>query len=263
MCLAIMVGRLVEVWNYREMLWSLILSELRTRYKGSFLGFLWTFVNPLLMLLVYTFIFSEIMRVKIPHYSLFIFIGLLAWNLFATSVQSSSNVIVRQGPLVKKLYFPREVLPLSVVGGGVINYLFSLVILIPFLLLNGYYPTLNWLYLPLILLLETIFSLGLSLSLSSLTVYLRDIEHMLGTFLMLWFYLTPVVYSLSILPPFVGQLLKLNPMTDVVLGFQSIFYYNQSPHWKMLLYGFLVSVVLLIFGWWLFLRLNRRFAEEV
>lgn len=258
-----MAARLLELWKYREMLWSLILSELRTRYKGSVLGFLWTFVNPLLMLLVFTFIFTELMKSTIPHYSLFMFIGLLAWNLFAASVQSSSSVIVRQGSIVKKLYFPREILPLSVVGGSVINYLLSLVILVPFLLFSGYYPTLNWFYLPLILLLETILSIGLALLLSALTVYFRDIEHMLGTILMLWFYLTPVVYSSSILSPRVAQLLKLNPMTDVVLAFHSTLYYNQSPHWKLFVYGFVVSIAILVFGWWLFLRLNRRFAEEV
>lgn len=258
-----MFVRMNEVWKYREMLWSMILSELRTRYRGSFLGFLWTFINPLLTLLVYTFIFSKIMKVTMPHYALFMFIGLLAWNLFATSVQSSSSVIVRQGSLVKKIYFPREILPLSVVGGSVINYLFSLVILVPFMLISGYRPTIDWLFVPLILLLETIFTVGLSLLLSSLTVYLRDIEHMLGIFLMLWFYLTPVVYSISMLSPRVSQLFKLNPMSDVVLSFQSALYYHESPHWKLFVYGFVISVVVLLFGWWLFVRLNRRFAEEV
>ncbi|WP_231877887.1 ABC transporter permease [Ferroacidibacillus organovorans] len=258
-----MYARLVELWKYREMLWSMILSELRTRYRGSFLGFLWTFINPLLTLMVYTFIFSRIMKVTMPHYALFMFIGLLAWNLFATGIQSSASVIVRQGSLVKKIYFPREILPLSVVGGSVINYLLSLVILVPFLFINGYYPTVNWLYVPLILLMEMIFTVGLALLLSSLTVYLRDIEHMLGIFLMLWFYLTPVIYSLKILSPGIAQMFKLNPMSDVVLSFQSTLYYNESPHWKLFLYGYGISVVVLIFGWWLFTRLNRRFAEEV
>ncbi len=258
-----MFGRIGELWKYREMLWSMILSELRTRYRGSFLGFLWTFINPLLTLLVYTFIFSKIMKVTMPHYSLFMFIGLLAWNLFATGVQSSSSVIVRQGSLVKKIYFPREILPLSVVGGSVINYLLSLVILVPFLLISGYRPTVDWLFVPLILLLETIFTVGLSLLLSSLTVYLRDIEHMLGIFLMLWFYLTPVVYSITILSPRIAQLFKLNPMSDVVLSFQSVLYYHESPHWKLFVYGFVISTAVLISGWWLFVRLNRRFAEEV
>lgn len=258
-----MYSRVVEVWKYREMLWSMILSELRTRYRGSFLGFLWTFINPLLTLLVYTFIFSKIMKVTMTHYSLFMFIGLLAWNLFATGVQSSSNVIVRQGSLVKKIYFPREILPFSVVGGSVINYLFSLVILVPFMLISGYHPTVYWFFIPLILLLETTFTVGLALLLSSLTVYLRDIEHMLGIFLMLWFYLTPVVYSIKMLPPGLSQMFKLNPISDVVLSFQSTLYYNEIPHWKLFVYGFGISIAVLFFGWSLFIRLNRRFAEEV
>ncbi len=258
-----MVSRIAEVWQYRAMLWSLVLSELRTRYRGSFLGFLWTFINPLLMLLVYTFVFSKIMKVVMPHYPTFMFIGLLAWNLFASGVQSSSSVIVRQGSLVKKIYFPREILPLSVVGGSVINYAFSLVILIPFLLVSGFYPTFYWFYIPIILLMETILTVGLALLFASLTVYLRDLEHMLNIFMMLWFYFTPVVYSLSMLPGRMSVIFKFNPVADAVLAFQSVLYYNQSPHWKLFVYGCFVSIVLLLLGWSIFNRLSRRFAEEV
>jgi ABC-2 type transport system permease protein len=203
------------------------------------------------------------MKVTMPHYALYMFIGLLAWNLFATGVQSSSSVIVRQASLVKKIYFPREILPLSVVGGSVINYILSLVILIPFLLLSGYMPTLFWLYIPVILLMEALFTSGMSLLLSSVTVYLRDIEHMLGIALMLWFYLTPVVYSTTMLSPRLAELFKLNPVADVVLSFQSALYYKEDPHWKLFLFGFVISTFVLLLGWFVFVRLNRRFAEEV
>ncbi len=258
-----MVGRITEVWQYKVMLRSLVLSELRTRYKGSFLGFLWTFINPLLMLVVYTMIFKFVMRVTVPHYAVFMFIGLLSWNMFATTVAASSSVVVRQSSLVKKIYFPREVLPLSVVGGSLINYLLSLLILLPVLIMNGYTPTSLWLFFPLILLVEVLFSCGLALAFSALTVFLRDLEHMLGIFLMAWFYVTPVVYSLAMIPPKMMEVFKLNPMTDVVLALQQIFYYGSPPNWKMLVYGAGVSVVMLLFGWGIFVKLNRRFAEEV
>lgn len=258
-----MYDRITEVWRYRAMLWSLILSELRTRYKGSFFGFLWTFINPVLTLVVYSLIFSLILRVTVPHYAAYMFIGLLAWNAFSTGVLSSSSVVVRQGSLVKKIYFPREILPLSVVGGAVINYAFSLIILLPFLMISGFRPTVLWLFLPVIIVALTLFTTGLAMICSAINVYVRDLEHMLGIFFMLWFYLTPVVYSIDLIPKKYIFGFKLNPVGDIVLSLQAIFYYNTAPHWKLLLYCFVVSVLVLVLGWKLFTSLSKRFAEEV
>ena len=255
--------RLQEIFSYRSMLWGMILSELRTRYRGSTLGFLWTFVNPLLSLLVYTLVFSVIMRIKLAHYAVFLFVGLLGWNMFSTAALSSTSVIVRQASLVKKIYFPREILPLSVVGGSVINYLFSLVILIPFLVFSGYTPNIYWLYLPLIVLLEAVVTAGFSLLFAALNVYFRDLEHMLGIFMMLWMYLTPVVYTLSMLPPAFQQFFKLNPIADAIISYQDIFYYGQPVRWKLFVYGWVLSILVFALGWQVFNRLSRRFAEEV
>ncbi len=258
-----MIYRIKEVYLYRSMLWSLILSELRTRYRGSVLGFLWTFVNPLLMLIVYTLVFSLVMRIKLPHYSAFLFIGLLGWNMFAAAAQSSSSVVLRQASMVKKIYFPREILPLSVVGGSMFNYIFSLVILLPYLAVTGYFPSVIWLYLPLILLVETIMTAGFSLIFSAVNVYFRDLEHMLGIFIMAWFYVTPVVYPITMIPHKYAQLFKLNPVTDIIVSFQDVLYYHQPMQWKMFFYGTIFSIVLLVVGWQLFAKLSKRFAEEV
>lgn len=258
-----MFSRPKEIIEYRSMLWGLILSELRTRYRGSVLGFLWTFLNPLLTLLVYTLVFSTVMRISMDHYAVFLFIGLLAWNLFSSATMSATSVIIRQSSMVKKIYFPREILPLSVVGGAVMNYIFSLVILIPFLMISGYEPNVNWIYFPLVLLLETVLTIGFALLFASLNVYMRDLEHVLGIFMMLWMYLTPVVYSLSMVPHHLGQIFKLNPVADVLVSFQDIFYFDQPLHWKLFLYGWIVSLIILLIGWIVFHRLSRRFAEEV
>lgn len=258
-----MGSRSIEIFEYRSMLWGLILSELRTRYRGSVLGFLWTFINPLLTLVVYSLVFSFVMRIKLPHYSAFLFIGLLGWNLFSSAILSSTSVIVRQAPLVKKIYFPREILPLSVVGGAVMNYIFSLVILIPYLLISGYMPNIHWVYFPLILILEIILTSGFSLLFSALNVYMRDLEHVLGIFIMLWMYLTPVVYPLSMVPHAYAQAFKLNPVTDVIYSYQDIFYYDKPVHWKLFVYGYVISMVIFSIGWTVFRRLSRRFAEEV
>lgn len=245
------------------MLWSMVLSELRTRYKGSVLGFLWTFVNPLLTLLVYSVIFTTIMRVRLSHYPVFLFIGILSWNMFSTAAQASAGVVIRQASLVKKIYFPREILPISVVGGSLINFLLSLIVLVPFLLISGIAPSWNWAYLPLIVLVEALITAGFSLLFSSINVYFRDLEHMLNIFLMLWFYLTPVVYSLSMIPHKMGQLFKLNPIADVVLSYQDVFYYGTSIHWKLFAYTSLFAVSIFALGVWVFYRLSMRFAEEV
>ncbi|MFX4303566.1 ABC transporter permease [Alicyclobacillus tolerans] len=258
-----MFSRIREVYDYRTMFWGLVTSDLRTRYKGSVLGFLWTFLNPLLMLLVYSAVFSLIMRSNIPHYAAFLFIGLLAWNLFSTSLSSASGVIVRQASLVKKIYFPREILPLAIVASSVINYIFSLAILIPFLILSGIYPSWSWFMLPLVLMFEAIATAGFALLFSSINVYLRDVEHVLNIFLMAWFYVTPVVYSLSMIPHKYAEFFKLNPITDFVVSFQGILYYHQPLRWKLFAYAVLFSLIILGIGWMVFNKLNRRFAEEV
>ncbi|WP_258112224.1 ABC transporter permease [Alicyclobacillus sp. SP_1] len=258
-----MFSRIKEVYEYRTMFWGMVTSDLRTRYKGSVLGFLWTFLNPLLMLVVYSVVFSTIMRVTIPHYPAFMFIGLLAWNLFGMSVQSAVGVVNRQGSMVKKIYFPREILPLAIVVSSAINYIFSLAILIPFLIISGLYPSWTWLFVPLILVVECIATAGFALFFSAVNVFLRDVEHVLGIFLMAWFYVTPVVYSLKMIPHKYAEFFKINPVTDFVVSFQDALYYHDPLRWKMFLYGVVVSLVVLYLGWKVFDRLSRRFAEEV
>lgn len=258
-----MFGIISEINQYRSMLWSLTKSDLRTRYKGSALGFLWTFVNPLLMLLVYVLIFSFVMKINLPHYSVFMFIGLLAWNMFAMGIQTATGSVIAKANLVNKIYFPREILPLSVVLGALVNYLLSMVIMFVFLIISGFAPTWVWLYFPLIVLLETILTLGFALLFASLNVFFRDLEHMLGVLLMLWFYLTPIIYPITMIPKHFSYLLKLNPVTSIVLSYQDIFYYGTAPHWKLGLYGVIFSLLLLALGSVVFHTLSRRFAEEV
>jgi ABC-2 type transport system permease protein len=258
-----MIRRIREIYRYRAMLWGLVMYDLRTRYKGSILGFLWTFLNPLLLLVIYTVVFSTVMRVSIPHYPVVLFISLLAWNLFAIAVQSSAGIVLRQAGFVKKIYFPREILPLAVVGGNVVNYVFSLAILIPVMFIFGYFPTVYWFYLPLVLAMEIVMTAGFSLLFAALTVYFRDLEHIIGVFMMAWFYITPVVYTLTMIPAKYGTFFKLNPVTSVVVSYQQILYFEQPLRWKLFVYGVLFSFGILAVGWTVFNRLSRRFAEEV
>lgn len=257
------LGALRELIQYRYLWFELTLSELRTRYKGSVLGFLWAFANPLLTLIVYSIVFSNVMRIRIPHYSAFLLIGILSWNMFASAVQASAGVVVRQAGLVKKIYFPRQVLPLAVVGGSVMNYLFSCVILLPFLVAEGYYPTISWLWLIPLTLCEAVMAAGFALLVSAANVYLRDVEHVLSIVLMLWFYITPIVYTPSMIPGRLSEFFKLNPLSGCILGFQSVLYYHSPLHWKLELYSMSFAVVVFVIGWFVFSWLSKRFAEEI
>ncbi|MCY0871030.1 MAG: ABC transporter permease, partial [Firmicutes bacterium] len=184
-------------------------------------------------------------------------------NMFTSAVQGSCGVVVGKSSLVKKIYFPREILPFAMVGSAAINYALSLIILIPFLIFTGYFPNVYWLYVPILLAVETVVCAGFALFFAAINVYMRDTEHMLNIFMMLWFYVTPVVYSLLSVPKKLVLLFKIDPIAAVILGFQQVFYYDQAPHWKLLLYSIGSSLFILAAGWGVFVRLNRRFAEEV
>jgi ABC-2 type transport system permease protein len=258
-----MFKNIYELWDYRTFFLTLVMSELRTRYKGSILGFLWTFINPLLILFVYYVVFTMVMKVRLSNYAMFLFIGILSWNMMSSGILSSISIITRQSGLIKKIYFPRVILPLSVVSASMINYLFSLIVLIPLLLVAKLYPNINWIYLPVVFLIQMLIASGISLLLSSINVFIRDVEHVMGIIFMLLFYLTPIVYTLNMVPLNYHLLIKLNPFSDVVLADQSIFYYGQPPHWKMLIYSFIISILVFSLGYTLFLKLNRKFAEEI
>lgn len=254
---------LLELSNYRQMIKSLVLSDLRTRYKGSVLGFLWTFLNPLLMLIVYTIVFSTIMRFDMPNYTIYMFVGLLPWINFSSSVLSSSSVIIRNSNLIKKIYFPHEVLPLSTVLGGIVNYLFGLIIMLIAIFISGMSLSVYALYFPLILFLQFILTYGLTLLFSSLNVYFRDLEHILGAVVMAWFYFTPIIYSSSMIPEKYQYIFNINPMKPIIESLQDIFYYQRGPQLDNLLLSFTYNTVLLVVSWFIFRKLSRRFAEEV
>ena len=170
-----------ELYQYREMIANLVKKDLRGRYKGSVFGFLWTFINPLLQLCVYTMVFSVILRAGIDKYYLFLFVALIPWIFFSTSVNAGSNIIIQEMNLVTKIYFPREVLPVALVTSNFVNMLYSFLIVLAavvFLGNNVYFAA--WIFLPLIMIVEFIFTLGCTLLFSAITVYFRDMQHMLG-----------------------------------------------------------------------------------
>jgi ABC-2 type transport system permease protein len=194
---------------------------------------------------------------------MFLFVALLPWIFFSSSLQSSTSSIVGGANLVKKIYFPRIILPLSVVCTNLMNYLYSLIIVFPALLLTGVTLTLNILWLPVILLITFLFTLGLSLILSALYVRFRDLEHIVGILVMVWFYLTPIVFGIEIFPADIAEIISYNPMVPIINGFRDILLYGQSPDWASLSYAFLIGFIVLIIGIFIFRKFERTFAEEL
>ena len=255
---------LKELYSYREMIFSLVRKELRGRYKGSVLGFLWTFINPLLQLLVYTLVFSVIMRMGIDRYYLFLFVALIPWIFFSASLTGGSGSILASKDMVKKIYFPREIMPISYVTSAFVNMLLSFVVIFAVVLVSGMgVNPVALLYLPVIMLVEYVLALGIALLASALTVYFRDLEYILGIIAMAWQFLTPVMYSSDLVPENLLPIWKLNPMTPVIEAYRQILYYKEVPHLDTLLNAGILGVFTLVVGYVVFRKLQKGFAEEL
>ncbi len=253
-----------SLFSYRELLKTNIQKEIRGKYKGSFLGVLWSFLNPLLMVLVYALVFSQIIRISDEKsYVIFLIVAIIPWNFFTTCVTTGCNCVWLNGGIIKKVYFPREILPVSVISAGLINFLISCVIILLFLLFGGIGFSVQLLWLPLIAILQSIFTLGLLFALSAINVYIRDLEYVVNFFVTLLFYGTPIIYKASMFPENVRWLLYLNPMTHFIESYRNLFYYQTSPNLSSILYLTCLSLIVLIIGYNIFRKLERGFAEEV
>jgi len=247
------------------MIASFVKRDLKGRYKASVLGFLWTFINPLLQLLVYTMVFSVIMRAGIKDYYLFLFVALIPWIFFASSVSGGAGCVVGQSAMVTKIYFPREVLPISYVLSNFVNMLLSFLVVFAVLIVAG--KPINFLallYLPLIMLIEFMLALGLAMISSAVSVYFRDLEYILSIVVMAWQFLTPIMYSQEMIQDeTILKIFMLNPMTSVIIAYRDILYYGKVPDVSTLLLAAGMGVGFLILGFLVFGRLKRRFAEEL
>lgn len=253
-----------ELYAYREMIFSLVRRDLKGRYKGSALGFLWTFINPLLQLGVYTIVFSVIISNDIKDYYLFLFVALIPWIFFSTSLSGGSSCIWSQKEMVKKIYFPREVLPIAFVTSQFVNMLLSFLVIFAVLIVSGKgINPIALLYLPLIMIVEYILSLSVAMISSAVTVYLRDVEYILGILTMAWQFLTPIMYSVDMVPDELLPVFNLNPMTPIIVAYRDILYYKKVPELGTLVQAWSLGVILLIAGLVIFSKLKRHFAEEL
>lgn len=253
-----------ELYSYRTMIASLVKRDLRGRYKGSVLGFLWTFLNPLFQLIVYTVVFSFILPSGIEKYYLYLFVALVPWLFFSTALTGGSSCIIVQKDLIKKIYFPRLVLPVSFVISQFINMLLTFIVIFIVIMISGI--GINFIaltYLPVIMLVEFILALGIVTLVSAITVYLKDLEYILGIISMAWMYMTPILYDITLIPEKFRSLYMLNPMTPIIVAYRDILYYKKIPEIETLGLGIILGIVVLVIGIFAFKKLNKRFAEEL
>ena len=259
-----MISRIKEIYAYREMIVSLVKRDLKGRYKGSVLGFLWTFINPLLQLIVYTMVFSVIMRSGIEDYYMFLFVALIPWLFFSTSFTGGANCVLNEQNMIQKIYFPREVLPIAFVTSQFINMLLSFVVVFAVMIVMGYSINgIALLCLPLIMIVEYILSLGFAMLMSAVTVYFRDLGYLASVVGMAWQFLTPVMYDVSMVPDNFLWVFHINPMTSVIVAYRDILYYAKVPELSTLVSAVCVGIAVLVIGWIAFDRLQRRFVEEL
>lgn len=263
-----MLHNLARLLRYRGLIQSLVARELKARYRGSVLGFFWSFINPLLLLLVYSFVFKNIMPSEwkgiSDHYELFLFCGLLPWTWFSSSLLESSGVLISGGNLIKKVLFPAEILPIVTVLANMVHFFFGLTILALFLIWFQRLPDLDGLiWFPVAILVQLILTLGCALILSALTVHFRDVRDILGNLMTFWFFATPIIYPWSQVPDLM-PVLNYNPFTHLAITYQEILYFEGPvghSYWLLVLGA--ISIVWFFFGYFIFDRLRDTFAEEV
>lgn len=259
-----MINKAKEIWAYRDMISSLVRRELRGKYKGSILGFLWTFINPLCQIIVYTIVFSMIFRSGMEKFYVYIIAGMIPWMFFDSSMRIGSGCIRYQGDMIKKIYFPREALPIASVTANFVNMLFCFIIVFLVLIVSGFGMSFKaLLFLPLTMLIEYIMVLGFTLIISSCTVYFKDLEHIITVLLMVWIYLTPILYSIETVPAELLWIFKINPMTFVIESYHSILYWKTIPTWNILAYSSIFAIVIFLIGEAIFIKLDDNFAEEL
>lgn len=266
----IATAALAESFRYRGLLRNLLARDLAVRYKNSVLGFLWTLLNPLLQVLVFTVVFQVLLPTPIPHFPVFILIGILAWNFCLSSVMASIHSVVGNADLVRKVYFPREMLPLSGVLASLVHFVLALSLIFAFVPLSGLPITPLAAWVPITLVFQTAFVAGLGLLLSAVSVFFRDTEAIMDVAMLAWFFLTPVFYPLDVLfdktigPVNLGWLMHvLNPMASFISTYRLVLIDLSPPDPAFLGRTFLTSAVVLIVGYTIFKWLEPRFGEEL
>lgn len=274
-----MRASLRQIWDFRDLVLNLVIRDLKVRYKYSVLGILWSLLNPLLMMLIFALVFTLFLKQNIVHFPVFFLTGQLPWNFLQSSVMGATGTIVGNGGLIKKVYFPREVLPLAFVLSNLVHFGLALLVLGGFIIVTGIGFTQYLIWLPLIIFLNFLFVLGFGFFTSAVNVFYRDTMMIMDVALQAWFFLTPIFYSLDIIPELVTwggyeiQLQRLvrwlNPMASIIDLYRSVLYGDTSnaipgpPDLGFLIRTAVTALVVFFVGWWVFRRFSPKFGEEV
>lgn len=257
------------IWNYRGFILGSVGREFQSKYSNAVLGAAWTLLTPVAMILVYTVIFAEIMRAKLPGndsiyaYSIYLCAGMLTWNLFAEILARAQTMFIEQANLIKKISFPRICLPLIVVLNALLNFGIIFGLFTVFLVISGNFPGLVWFALFPVLLVQILLAVGLGMIIGVLNVFFRDVGQFFTIFVQFWFWFTPIVYSPSILPDSVRDLLVYNPMAPIIGAYQTILVGGQQPAWEGLLPTLILSLLLCVFGMRLFRKRSGEMVDEL
>lgn len=260
---------LAAVWAYRAFILGSVKREFQTKYRNSLLGAAWMVINPLAMIIVYTVIFSQVMRAKLPGvdgsfaYSIYLCAGLLTWGLFAEIVSRAQNTFIEHANMLKKLSFPRLCLPVIVVANALLNFCIVFGLFSIFLLLSGNFPGLVYLALVPVGLILIAFAIGLGVSLGVLNVFFRDIGQLFGIVIQFWFWLTPIIYPVTILPESVRALMGYNPMASLIGAFQDVLVRGYWPAWQGLLPVMILAVAMCVLGMHLFRKHAGEMVDEL
>jgi lipopolysaccharide transport system permease protein len=250
-------------WSCRGVVQILIARDLKARYRGTVLGFLWSFLNPLIFMSVYLLVFSVFLRIQMENYAAFLLCGLLPWTWFASAVTESSRSIIDNRALVMRSAAPSEIFPLVSIGANLMHFLLSLPILLVLLMIFGVRPRWTLVLFPLVVVVQFLFTLGLGLICAALAVRFRDLLQLTSTALNLWFFITPVFYPSTMVPPGLRPLLLLNPMAYLIGAYQNVLFYRRAPHPFEFALVMVLALVLVVAGEWIFSARRDSFADDV
>jgi len=264
-----LVPRLLALWRYKGFVFTMVWREFWGRYLGSLLGSIWSILNPMAMIFIYTVIFSKIMRARLSGvedtmaYGMFLCAGLLTWGFFSELLGRCPNIFIEQANLLKKVSFPRITLPVILLFSSAVNFVIIFGIFLLFLIITGRFP--GWAilaFLPLLLIQQT-FAVGLGMLLGTLNVFFRDVGQFVSIVLQFWFWLTPIVYPVTILPERIRSVIELNPMTRLVASYQQIILHGHWPHWAQLQFHTIGALITLILGFIVFHKLSGEIVDEL
>lgn len=253
-----------RLWRYYwDLVTTLVWREVRLRYRRSVLGIIWSMINPLLILVILSFVFQKVVPLNIANYPAYVFCGLISWNWFSACITSANNIILNNADLVKKPHFATETLVLISVGANMVNYLLTLPILFGLMLIDNIHLSWSLLFLPLIIALQFVFTTGIGMILAALNVYFRDTEHLATVALLLWFYITPIFYQSEGVPPEYAWVFNINPMAQLVKSYRQVTLGGSLPDAAGLGWTVLLTVVVGLIGYFIFRNIKHSFVEEL